>query len=249
MNPKIRAAWLAAFAVLSLVTAGCSSLERRLLFYPSHDRDTHALTPWVKDGELIGYSRPVDTPRHVWLMIHGNGGQASGRGYALGCFPADDSVFILEYPGYGNRPGVPSREAFDRAALEGYLFLRRSYPSLQVGVIGESLGTGPACTLASLGRPPDKLVLIVPFDRLSLVARDHYPAWVVRLLLSNDWDNIAALAGYKGPVEIYGAEEDTVIPVAHAKALAAGVPGSTFTLLEGGHNDWSHTGKVRIQFP
>lgn len=77
---------------------------------------------------------------------------------------------------------------------------------------------GPASSLSALGLPPDKFVLIVPFDKLSLVAEDHFPSFLVRLLLTDNWDNVEALSHFKGPVEIIGAEFDTVIPVWHAKA-------------------------------
>lgn len=232
-----------------IATIGCSSIARNLLFYPSHFTETNGLAPWTRNGSTIGYSRTVDSPKNVWLMLHGNAGQAASRAYAIPSFSAGDSVFIMEYPGYGSRPGVPSKSAFNLAAKEAYLILRESYPGIPVCVAGESIGSGPASTLAGLPQPPDKFVLIVPFEKLSLVARDHFPAILVSLLLRDDWDNIGALSGYGGPVEIYGAEADTVIPVAHAKTLAAAIPSSKFTLIEGGHNDWSHQGRVLIRNP
>jgi uncharacterized protein len=253
MSPKKTGKWAMLTAISSLIvstlTAGCSSLERRLMFYPTHSPGSNGLTPWTKDGTVIGYSRTVASPKNVWLMLHGNGGQASSRVYALPCFSGEDSVFILEYPGYGIRKGVPSRDALDRAAQEAYLYLLESYPNVPVCVVGESIGSGPASFLANLGRAPDKIVLVVPFDRLSLVARDHFPAFLVRLLLSDDWDNVAALANYRGPIEIYGAQADTIIPVRHAEALAAAIRSSKFTLIAGGHNDWSYQENVRIRNP
>jgi pimeloyl-ACP methyl ester carboxylesterase len=236
-------------SVMLMVTVGCSSIGRSLLFLPTHGSDGGGLTPWTRSGAFIGYSRIVDSPRNVWLMFHGNAGQASNRAYAIPSFPAEDSVFILEYPGYGNRAGAPSAAAFNQAAREAYLFLRESYPNIPVCIVGESIGSGPASSLAALSRPPDKLVLIVPFEKLSLVARDHFPAIVVSLLLRDDWDNIGALSGYRGPVDIFGAEDDNVIPVAHARALAAAVPSSKFFLIAGGHNDWSQQGRVKIRNP
>jgi pimeloyl-ACP methyl ester carboxylesterase len=236
-------------AAVLVLSAGCSSIERKLLFFPSHRPANVGLAPWVKDGAIIGYSRTVEAPKNVWLMLHGNGGQASGRGYVLPSFSPQDSVFVLEYPGYGQRAGVPSRESFNQAAAEAYRFLRDTYRNVPVCVAGESLGTGPACFLASQPSPPDKVVLIVAYDRLSLVAREHYPAPVVSLLLSDDWDNVTALSHYQGPVEIYGAADDTVVPVTHAKALAAAVPGAKFVLIDGGHNDWSRQDRVRIRNP
>lgn len=239
-----------AFFLMGLIflgISGCSAIERGLLFYPTHRPYDNGLTPWIKNGEVIGYSRKVESPSNVWLMLHGNGGQASDRLYAIPSFFSGDSVYILEYPGYGNRKGTPSKEAFDHAAREAYELLREAPPRASVCVVAESIGSGPASTLSGLNQPPDKFVLIVPFDKLSLVAEDHFPAFLVRLLLRDNWDNVKALSNYKGPVEIIGAEFDNVIPIRHAKALATAIPGSKLTLITGGHNDWSFEGRVKIR--
>jgi len=169
--------------------------------------------------------------------------------YAVPSFSDEDSVFILEYPGYGSREGVPSKEAFYRAAKEAYLLLRETYPHTPVCVAGESIGTGPASSLSSLSQPPDKLVLIVPFDKLSLVAKDQFPSFLVDLILKDDWDNVEALSRHIGPVDIFGAEADTIIPVGHAKALAAVIPRAKMEIIGGGHNDWSYQGRVTIRNP
>jgi pimeloyl-ACP methyl ester carboxylesterase len=229
--------------------AGCSPLERKFLFYPSHLPHNNSLTPWNRNGETIGYARKVEAPGNVWLMLHGNAGQASDRIYAVPCFSDTDSVFILEYPGYGDRDGVPSKASFNSAAEEAYLFLRKTYPGIPVCVAAESIGSGPASFLATLTDKPDKLVLIVPFDRLALLAEAHFPAILVRLILTSDWDNVGALSHYPGPVEIIGAEADTIIPVGHARALAASVPGARLSIIGGGHNDWAVGGRVNIRNP
>lgn len=232
-----------------LLLVGCSHVERKFLFFPTHKSHHNGLAPWTRDGEIIGFSRMVESPENVWLMLHGNAGQALDRLYAVPCFSNKDSVFILEYPGYGNRKGVPSEESFNRAAEEAYLHLRETYTRIPVCVAAESIGSGPASHLASLANKPDKLVLIVPFDKLSLVAEDRFPSFIVRLILKDNWDNVDALSNYNGPIDIFGAESDTVIPVSHAKALAASVPGSKLVLIGGGHNDWSYGGKVQIRNP
>lgn len=203
----------------------------------------------MRNGEIIGYARKVDAPRNVWLMMHGNAGQASDRIYAVPRFAEDDSVFILEYPGYGGRKGVPSKETFNRAAREAYQLLRETHPNIPVCVVGESIGSGPAASLATLAHPPDKIVLLVPFDELAAVAKDHFPAILVDLLFSDNWNNGQALAGYKGPVEIFGAQADDIIPVKHAQTLAAAVPGSKLIILNGGHNDWADDERVKLRNP
>jgi len=224
-------------------------IERKLLFYPTHRPSDNSLTPWIKNGEIIGYSRTLASPKNVWLMLHGNAGQASDRLYAMSSFSNEDSVFILEYPGYGNRKGIPSKETFDRAAKEAYLLLRETYPHIPVCVVAESIGSGPASSLASLSHTPDKFVLIVPFDRLSSVAHDHFPSFLVSLLLRDNWDNVEAFSHYKGPVELFGAESDRIIPVKHAKALAAAIPSSKLVIIDGDHNEWSYEGRVKIRNP
>lgn len=234
-------------ALLCLI--GCGSVQRRLLYFPTHEPDDGALAPWRIDGQIVGCSREVSQPAAVWLFLHGNGGQAIHRRYALPSFSPQDSVFILEYPGYGLRAGQPSLATFNAAAQQAYAELRRRFPATPVCVAAESIGSGPACYLAGGEQPPAKLVLVVPFDLLSSVAGEHFPFLPTRLLLRDNWDNVTALARYGGPLEIFGAADDTVIPIAHARALAASRPQAVFHEIRGGHNDWSRFGEVRIRFP
>ena len=221
--------------------------QRKMLYHPSHRSETNGLAEWKIDGRLVGYARKVEGPRNVWLFTHGNAGQAADRAYALQCFSASDSVFILEYPGYGNRAGSPGKAAFDAAAEEAYQWLRRAYPDIPVCAVGESIGSGPASCLARLAKPPDKLILVVPFDNLASVARDHFPLIPAGLVLLDRWDNAQALKGYSGKLEIYGAIDDRVIPVRHARTLARSLPGAVFQEIPGGHNDWSQGGRVKIR--
>jgi uncharacterized protein len=233
-----------------LAFSGCASIARRALFYPTHHNRTNGLSEWRKDGALVGYSRMVPDPHTVWLMVHGNGGQAADRAYALHAFSQRDSVYILEYPGYGARTGTPSKRSLDRATLEAYQHLQRTYPAKPVCVVGESIGTGPASLLARQATPPAKIVLIVPLDNLKSVAAEHLPWLPVTLLLGSSWNNVEALADYKGPVDIFGARDDAIIPVHHAEALARAVPHSRLRILPGGHNDWAlQGGAVQIRNP
>jgi uncharacterized protein len=237
---------VAGLSVLAFVI-GCVLLQRKLLYYPSHHHETNGLSEWRKDGKVIGYSREVSSPRNVWLMLHGNAGQASDRAYALPSFSREDSVFILEYPGYGGRSGSPSKRAFNAAAKEAYLLLRSRFPKTPICVVGESIGTGPASALALTDPPPDKIVLITPFDILARVAAHHFPYLPAKMILRDNWDNMKALKLYVGPLEIFAAREDTIIPNAYAKALADSKPSAKFHLIEGGHNDWAMGGRVEIR--
>ena len=237
---------LVAFVIFALAYV---VLQRKLLYYPSHHRDSNGLSQWRHDGRLIGYAREVPSPANVWLLLHGNGGQASDRVYALPCFSSRDAVFILEYPGYGERPGSPSMAAFNAAAREGYQALRSRFPKTPVCVVSESIGSGPASMLAAQPQPPDKIVLISPFDILHRVAAHHFPFLPARLFLWDNWNNIEALKEYRGPLQIFAARDDSIIPMAHAKALADSKPSASFHLIEGDHNEWATPGRVVIRNP
>jgi hypothetical protein len=200
------------------------------------------------DGKrTIGYCREVPNARTVWLMMHGNAGQAADRDYVLSRMSDPDSLYVLEYPGYGSREGSPCLESMNRAASEAYHILRSQNPKTPVCVLGESIGSGPACALAEERIPPDKIVLVVPFDSLASAASERFWFLPVRLMLRDAWNNVATLRHYTGPVEIFGATGDAIIPVEHAKALAKKIPGAHFTLITGGHNDWSWNDQVKIR--
>jgi uncharacterized protein len=245
--PWLLVAMLLLVAVAYLGRGG--AVERLFLFFPSRWGHTNDLTLWTRGEEIIGYAHLVESPENVWLLLHGNAGQAADRTYALPCFSARDSVYILEYPGYGRRAGTPSQASFNQAAQAGYQLLRERYPQTPVAVAAESLGSGPTAHLATLPQPPDKLVFIVPFARLSDVAKDHFPALLVNWFLQSNWDNPAALAGYEGPMDVFGAAEDRVIPVRHARTLAEAVPQANLAIIDGGHNEWSHACRVQIRYP
>ena len=232
-------------AVPTLILSGHINLTGHLLYCPTHHPAPTSMSPWLVGGAPAGYFRPVKDPACVWLVCHGNAGQASDREYFLDRVAHDASLYVLEYPGYGERPGAPSMESINRAALEGLRELQRRYPDKVIGVIGESLGTGPASWLCAQAKPPDRLVLIVPFDNLLSVAGEHFPYLPVEWLMRDGrWDNVAALGGYKCPVRIYGAQYDNVIPVHHARLLSAALPRAKYTEMPCEHNNWMDGGLV-----
>jgi len=237
-----------AIVALAVLAAGVAVDfgQRSLIYFPTHDSVDTSLRPWVVAGKIIGYCRVAADPKAVWLMAHGNAGQASHREYVLGHMSESDSLYVLEYPGYGLRPGRPSKDSMNKAAAEAYQVLRREFPRTPVCVIGESIGSGPASFLASMKAPPDKIVLVVPFDTFASVASEHMPFFPVRAVLKDDWDNMGALRGYRGPIDIYGAIDDRIIPCEHAKRLAAALGNARLVMIEGGHNDWPQSALVRI---
>jgi hypothetical protein len=235
------------FVLYIVVAAIIYFRQRSMLFFPTHAALSTRLTPWSDGVRTIGYCREVTNARTIWLMMHGNAGQAADREYALRCMSGQDSLYVLEYPGYGFREGSPSLESVNQAASEAYQLLRSRNPNTPICVLGESIGSGPACALARETIAPDKIVLVVPFDSLASVASRQFFFLPVRLMLRDAWDNVESLRHYTGPVEIFGAKDDAIIPIKHARALARQIPAAQFIAISGGHNDWSEDDQVKIK--
>ena len=174
--------------------------------------------PWTNAAGLrIGWWRAASTasaparPGAV-LILHGNAGSAVGREYLAD--PLQQvlplPVYILEYPGYADRPGSPSEHAFLAAADEAFSTLPARVP---VFLVSESLGTGPAAWLA--GSHADRvqgLCFLVPYDRLVRVARHQMPWLPVELLLLDRFPAEDWLLGFHGPAAFCIAGADEVIP-------------------------------------
>ena len=229
----------------ALVNPAFAMLEGIFLYFPSHAAPEPGLQEWRVDGKVIGYSHTVANPRMVWLIFHGNAGQASQRGYICATLPSSDSAYVMEYPGYGARDGSPSMGSINTSATEAYAALQKLYPGVPIGVFGESLGSGAASYVCSLSNPPSRLVLVVPFDDLLSVAKEHVTYLPVSWLMRDKWDNVTALAKYAGRIDLYGALYDNIIPVQHARHLAQTLPKATYHELPCGHNEWS--GLVKIE--
>src|SRR5437870_3666546 len=126
------------FALYLLLLAAVFFRQRSMLFFPTHlapPRST-TLTPWLDGKRAIGYCREVPNARTIWLMTHGNAGQAADRDYVLSRMSDQDSLYVLEYPGYGSREGSPCLESINQATSEAYQILRSKNPSTPVCVLG-----------------------------------------------------------------------------------------------------------------
>ena len=156
-------------------------------------------------------------------------------------------AYLEVFPDCGHVSNVEKPEAFNAAAEEAYYALRESKPDAEIVVIGESIGSGPACYLATTDHPPGRIVLFTPFATMVKLASHHARWFPASLIIKDDWDNIEALKGYKGKLQIYGAKQDRIIPMDHAKILADSVSGSEWIELDCDHNGWAKLGEVELK--
>jgi pimeloyl-ACP methyl ester carboxylesterase len=214
------------WAVLSfyLASGAVVSINQRWFIYvpptytPRHmDRLARAanLERWRDAvGEPIGMKRasPRQPAEGSVLLLYGNGSCAVNCAHY-----ADDiqnaaplDVFILDYPGYGDRPGTPTQDSLTQAAEEGLEMLPTHKP---VYLVGESLGSGVAAHLA--GAHPDRIagmMLLSPFDSMTDVAQYHMPVFPVHLILMDRFPSGNDLRRYHGPVGVMVDGRDRVVP-------------------------------------
>jgi pimeloyl-ACP methyl ester carboxylesterase len=244
--------WLGLLAFVALT-------QRSMIYYPARNdaasleraANSQGFEPWKSpQGETIGY-RSLPTPNDprpplAILITHGNAGYAMHRAdYApLLRAAAPDravSVYVLEYPGYGARPGNPSQDAFLAAAAEALAEIPADIPVI---LLGESIGTGVASATASAH--PDRvagLLLLTPFDSLANVAQHHYPLLPVRWIMRDQYPSQEWLKKFRGPIAIILAEDDTIVPAKFGQKLHDTYAGPKKLIIadQADHNDLLHT--------
>lgn len=238
--------WIAAVAA-ALYVALCLLaflFQRRLMYFPARYPEDGAvraaaqlgLSAWRDArGALVGWrASPGGALRARALVLHGNAGAALDRApYAAALVGEGVEVLLLEYPGYGARPGAPTRAALGAAAAEALDLLAREGPS-PIWLVGESLGSGVAARAIAL-RPGvvRGLVLVTPFARMSDVVKLHYPVLPSFLLLDR-WAPEDDLARWTGPTYLLLAGRDEVVSLAQGQRLAEHLHGPRRVVVQAG---------------
>ncbi len=247
MRPVItRLLLFAGLAIVALVVI--AALQRKLIYYPERAAESHLLSlaerqeilPWRDaGGELIGWRFGSPDPSHRLLIFHGNAGYALYRVYYEKILPPSWEAFVMEYPGYGARPGSPTETSLKKAAQDALDLLRQDASEVPLHLAGESLGTGVAAWLAGQNPKAVKgVLLITPMTSLVDVGAHHYPFLPVRWLMADRFDSVTALASYDGPAAFVLAGRDEVIPVELGRRLHETYPGPKRLLEQpgAGHN-------------
>jgi hypothetical protein len=235
--------------IYALFCAGVFLFQRSLLYFPTKiptdavesAAKEHGFIPWKNPaGQIIGWKMPATgTAAASVLIVHGNAGCALNRDYlaqpihAAGT-PVD--VFVLEYPGYGARPGSPSKAAMVAAAEEAFGLLPSALPRY---VVSESIGAGVAGELAR-NHPTEvaAMALIVPYDNLASVAQKHFPFLPAYFLLRDRFNPAKCLKSYHGPIQFVLAGADEILGPETGKRLYDSYAGpKNLQLIAGAHHN------------
>jgi len=244
-------------AVVYLVLCiGCAGFQRRMIYFPPSVPPTEVeqyaasqnLTRWTDShGAAIGWKRlsPTQPAQGQVLITHGNAGCAFQCGHYADAIQqvAPLDVYIVEYPGYENRPGKPSERSLYASADEAFDLLPTNQPTY---LVGESLGTGVATYLA--GKHPNQIagaVLLAPYNSLVSVGQAHMVIFPVGLILADRFPSEKHLRTYHGPVAMLVGGHDTVVPERFGRRLyhAYQGPKRLWEFPEGNH------GTVMLQPP
>jgi hypothetical protein len=218
---KILLVSLIGFYVVICVTM---AIAQRSLIYHPHVYTSDQVTWMARDANLqrwtnsegagIGFERlsTKQPARGSVLIMYGNGSTAVDcAGYASdiqNVAPMD--IFILEYPGYEDRPGKPTEKNLFTAARDAFAMLPTNQPAY---LVGQSLGSGVASYLAgTYTNRVAGIVLLSPFTSVTDVGQHRFPFLPVALLMVDRFSSKYYLRNYHGKVGITVDGYDVVVP-------------------------------------
>lgn len=128
-------------------------------------------------------------------------------------------VLALEYPGYGMCPGGPATaDSVTENAFAVFRFVREvlKWPTDSIKVLGRSIGTGPAISLAVQYKIAG-LILVAPF--LSIKELLHDAVGVLSYLIEERFPSKDRVHLVRSPTLIIHGQKDTLIPSRHGATL------------------------------
>jgi len=224
--------------------------QDRFLFFPRplspEDRENLAADPRIAPltltaadgvylhGWILRGSGPA--PRSTLLYFGGNAEEVSFRLCELGVLPGW-TIVAVNYRGYGESGGKPGEKVIlaDARQLYDEIASRSDIDSDRIAVMGYSLGTGVAASLAA-NRPVYRVVLVAPYDSIMNLARKYYRFFPVKLLIRNRFDSLSWAPSCSAPLLCVTAGADEVIPAGHSRRLFDAWGGPKRTIVVPGLN-------------
>lgn len=147
------------------------------------------------------------------------------------------TVCCAEYIGYGSRYGdSPSSKIICEDVNKLVKWWHRR--QLNIYLIGQSIGTGPALQASASRYSGIKgLTLISPFLSISNLANDYIPFGIGKYLVKDPFPSDENISKTKCPIQIYHGINDSIISINHSRSLANKTKNAQLTAIHCDHND------------
>ena len=198
-------------------------LQRKMIYFPetytlqhlTEITRTSNLQPWPSKEKYRGLisRNKITNSKGTILVLHGNAGSAPGRAYYFDALEnLGYRVILVEYPGYGSRPGHPTEKVLIDDGLETIRLAQENFGE-PIFLWGESIGGGVASGIVKTGTLNIQgIVLTTPFDSMANIAQHHYPFLLGKWLTRDKYNNTDNLKNYTGSIVILMAMKDEIIP-------------------------------------
>lgn len=220
--------------------------QKNLIYFP--DSQNFDNCPGFVDSEKVRFSGTrmyyleAEKSNIVLVYYHGNAGSACGRAYVKDILKDQGvSLLFVEYAGYSGDTRDPSKDLIIQDVKNANEFIREKGYEKTV-LMGTSLGTAVTAFHQTL-QQPEKIILMAPFDKLSEIAKIHYPFIPINVFLREEYDSVEWLKNYTGKIVIIHGTEDEIIPIKLAKRLYESIPSDdkSFVTIEGANHNNLHS--------
>lgn len=250
----------AALFAWMLVTVGCYTMQRSLIYFPAASLPSpseggapsmHEVRLRTADGlNLVAWYAEARDGKPTVIYFHGNAGSIADRVYKTYPFTYRGyGLLLVSYRGYGGNPGHPTEQGLFEDGRAAIAFMSAQGVSAErMIVLGESLGTGVAVRMASETRV-GALILEAPFTSLADAGQRAFPFLPVRLLAKDRYDSLSVIGHVHSQLLVIHGEKDDIVPTEQGRKLlaAANEPKRGAFLPSAGHNDLFHHGAAKIE--
>ena len=186
------------------------AFQRNLLYFPTPEYEhPYTTTLFSSDNEQLKVLILNEGKETAILYFGGNAESVVHNAAQLAADFPNDTVYLVNYRGYGGSSGQPTEAGIYADTLYIYDAIKSKHHT--ISAIGRSLGSGVATYLAA-NRTIHKMILITPYDSIQNVAKSHYPFFPISLLIQDEFNSAKYAADLETNTLILIASHDTVVP-------------------------------------
>ncbi|KAM3130068.1 hypothetical protein pb186bvf_017866 [Paramecium bursaria] len=195
--------------------------QTELIFIESEKNDSWLkCAPTIRKVPVLLVKNTTQTSKYI-LYFHSNSEDIFiCYQYFQPLLNMDVNLILVEYPGYGIYKGhsaCADTVSEDAIAVYQYFINMRKIKPTNITVMGRSMGTGPACLIASQFKPA-ALILISGFSSLADVT-EHIVGSVLGKLVKDRFNNKEIINSVTSPMLTIHGLKDELIPFQQSKLL------------------------------